>query len=330
VKPNPFGRFLDAQAFAVLDGGLAAALEAGGYSLDTTLWCAQALLDAPRSLLDVHTAYLRAGADCLTSAGYQASFEAFEAAGLGRRRAGEALRRAVELALEAKESFWSDPANRGGRLRPIVAASAGPYGAFLADGSEYDGRYGVRRTVLERFHSDRLDVLADAGADVIAFETVPSLLEAEVIAGLLEARRDTPAWISFSCRDASALWDGSRITDAVSACASVPALAAIGVNCTAPRHVADLVGGIRTRTDLPIVVYPNSGERYDPDARIWKEAVSPWVEHVDGWIAAGARVIGGCCRTGPQETRQLRLRMERFSPRLGEGAEPGGALTRPR
>jgi homocysteine S-methyltransferase len=215
-------------------------------------------------------------------------------------------------------------------LRPIVAASAGPYGAYLADGSEYDGRYGVGRTALERFHSDRLDVLADTPADVVAFETVPSLLEAEVIAGLLEARADTPAWISFGCRDASALWDGSRIVDAVSACASVPALAAIGVNCTAPRHVAGVIRGIRSRTDLPIVVYPNSGERYDRGTRTWDESPSAWIEHVDGWTAAGARVIGGCCRTGPRETHQLRLRMERSSPRLGEAGEPGGPRAWPR
>jgi len=217
TTPNPFQRFLDEQGFVLLDGGFATALEAAGHLLDSPLWSARLLLDAPHAVLAAHTAYLEAGADCVITASYQASFEGFAAAGLAAREAAALLRRSVDLAREAKESFWSELSNRAERLEPIVAASVGPYGAFLADGSEYDGRYRVRPETLVDFHRERLLVLADTDADLVAFETIPSLPEAEVLAELLTEVPDTWAWITFSCRDERRLWDGSKVTDAVRA-----------------------------------------------------------------------------------------------------------------
>jgi homocysteine S-methyltransferase len=195
-------------------------------------------------------------------------------------------------------------------LEPIVAASAGPYGASLADGSEYDGRYGVDRAVLERFHADRLEVLVDTSADVVAFETIPSLLEAQVLAGLLVSRPDTPAWVTFSCRDSNQLWDGTPIRDAVSALAGVDSLVGVGVNCTAPPYIAHLIDRIAGTTYLPIIVYPNSGELYDPVSRAWTGPAQAWLGQATAWVDAGASVLGGCCRVGPGEIRELRLRLE--------------------
>lgn len=310
MSASPLAPFVDKQGFAILDGGLATALEDAGYVLEEPLWSARVLMDAPDAVRAVHASYLQAGADCITSAGYQASFAGFLAAGLDRADAEAVLRRAVALAVEAKGSFWSDPANRAGRLEPIVAASAGPYGAFLADGSEYDGRYGVERTVLEHFHRDRLDVLSDTAADLIAFETIPSRLEAEVLAGLLAEHNGMSAWITFSCRDSEALWDGTPIAEVVRSLVPVESLVGVGVNCTAPRYVTGLVDTIRMMTDLPIVVYPNSGESYDPSRRAWMGSSAGWLDRVDEWVEAGASVLGGCCRVGPPEIRRLRLRLE--------------------
>jgi homocysteine S-methyltransferase len=312
MNETPLSRFLESQGFVVLDGGLATALEEAGYTLDTPLWSAGVLMDAPDGVRSVHASYLEAGADCITTAGYQASFEGFSAAGLHRAAAEAALRRAVALAVEAKGSFWSEPANRVGRLEPIVAASAGPYGAFLADGSEYDGRYGVDRDVLEHFHRDRLDVLRDTAADLIAFETIPSRIEAEVVARLLAERSGTPAWISFSCRDSESLWDGTPIARAVESLVSIDPLVGVGVNCTAPRHIAGLIDRIVPITDLPVIVYPNSGESYDSLTHAWRGSPRRWLDSVDAWVEAGARVLGGCCRVGPSQIRELRLRLEQM------------------
>jgi homocysteine S-methyltransferase len=309
---SPFAPFLESQGFLALDGGLATALEAAGHLLDTPLWSARLLLDAPDAVRAAHIAYLEAGADCVTTASYQASFEGFADAGLGLREAEALLRKSVELARDACETFWSLPANRSGRLPPIVAASAGPYGAFLADGSEYDGRYSVAREVLAEFHRRRLEVLADTPASLVAFETIPSLVEAEVITGLLAEVPETWAWITFSCRDAGRLWDRTPIETAVRTVISAPRLAGVGVNCTSPRHVTSLIDAVRSVTALPIIAYPNSGEVYDRDSHKWKgkPAGADWLAGASDWFAHGARVLGGCCRVGPLTIRKLRAALE--------------------
>jgi len=311
VTPDPFRRFLDRQGFAVLDGGLASALEADGHRLDTSLWSGRVVLDDPDAVRAVHRAYLEAGADCITTAGYQLTLDGIEAAGIGRVGAEAAIRAAVSLAVESRDAFWAEGASREGRLEPIVAASAGPYGAYLADGSEYDGRYGVRADVLERFHRDRLGFLADTAADVLAFETIPSLAEAEVLAALLGERPEMPAWVSFSCRDGRHLWDGSAIEDAVGACTGVEAIVAVGVNCTHPAHIRSLVERMRRVTRTTLLVYPNSGETYDAGSGAWTGTATSWVDEARGWLDAGADVVGGCCRVGPNEIGALRKALER-------------------
>ncbi|HET9948432.1 MAG TPA: homocysteine S-methyltransferase [Longimicrobiales bacterium] len=309
---SPLQRFLTDQGFVVLDGGLGTALEAAGHVLDPSLWSAGLVLEAPDAILEAHHAFLAAGADCIESAGYQASVPGFVARGLSHGEAVDAVRRSVALAREAVESFWSEPANRAGRLQPIVAASAGPYGAYLADGSEYHGRYGVDAGVLERFHRERLEILSDAGADVIAIETIPSLAEAEIVARALEALHGVRAWVSFTCRDGAHLRDGSDVADAVRAMESVAALAAVGVNCTAPGFVDALVARIAALTPLPLVVYPNSGEAWDAARAKWlgSPAGWDWVVRVPDWHRAGARLIGGCCRVGPDLIREIRAALE--------------------
>jgi homocysteine S-methyltransferase len=306
---NPFAPFLQSQGFIVLDGGLATTLEARGHSLDSKLWSADLLVRDPGAIREVHAAYLEAGADCVTTSGYQASMGGFRAAGLSSSEARRLLELSVELAVEEKERFWATPENRADRVEPIIAASAGPYGAFLADGSEYDGRYGVDASVLDAFHRARLEVLAGTRADVIAFETVPSALEARTIAGLLADFPATWAWITFSCRDGQRLWDGTPIGDVVRACGTPANLVGVGVNCTAPRLVASLVARVRADTDLPIIAYPNSGETYDARTGSWigDAAMEQWLAGVRDWVAAGARVVGGCCRVGPDVIRRLRL-----------------------
>lgn len=312
MAEHPFGAFLASQGFVVLDGGLATALEAQGHVLDTDLWSARLILDAPDAVRSVHRGYLAAGADCITSAGYQATLEGFRRAGLGESEAAAALRRAVELAIEERDAFWSDPSVRAGRIEPIVAASAGPYGAYLADGSEYRGRYGVAREVLASFHGPRLDILASTGADVLALETIPSLDEVEVLANLLSEIDHPGAWISFTCGDAACLRDGTPVTDAARVAARGHGVVAIGVNCTHPGFVARLLREIRRVTDLPLLAYPNSGETYDAAAGVWRgsPAGEEWLAHVPEWLSAGARILGGCCRVGLETVRELRRRLE--------------------
>ena len=312
VTGNPFAPFLESKGRVLLDGGLATALEEAGHVLDTELWSARLLEDDPAAIRDVHLAYLRAGADCITTATYQASFPGFKAAGTSEQQGERLFRRASELAREAIERGTERSPEAEGRgreasgQRPLIAASVGPYGAWLADGSEYDGRYGIDADALERFHARRFEVLADSGVDLLACETLPSALEVEVLLGLLDRHAQTWAWISVSCCDDRHLWDGTSIEEVAEACHARARIAAVGVNCTDPAHLPELVARIAGVTDLPVIAYPNSGETYDAGSRSWSGDHSGWLEGVRGALLAGARIVGGCCRIGPQEIDQLR------------------------
>jgi homocysteine S-methyltransferase len=294
----------------ILDGGLATELEARGCDLADPLWSARVLVDEPDLVRRLHLDYLRAGADCITGASYQATVPGLLHRGLDEAGAEAVLRLSVELARQARETFWranDDPR----RLRPLVAASVGPYGAFLADGSEYRGRYELDEEALVDFHRRRWEVLLAAGPDLLACETLPSAVEARALRRLLAGSRGARAWFSFSCRDGERISDGTPLAAVAAELAGTPGLLAVGVNCTDPVLLPDLIRRLREATDLPIVVYPNSGEVWDATARAWcpaPEAVD-LVEEAAGWVAAGAQLVGGCCRVGPREIRALRKRL---------------------
>ena len=295
----------------VLDGGLATALEARGFDLDDELWSAKILLEAPEAIRQVHLDFLAAGADCITTSSYQASRAGFHKRGLSDERGVELLLDSVRLAIDARATFWSESANRRDRLRPLVAASIGPYGAFRADGSEYTGDYGVDDADLYEFHQSRWHVLVESEADLLACETIPSKQEAGV---LLQLVRETPgrwAWLSFSCGDGAHLWDGSRLADVVRLCDAEPRVAAIGINCTSPELIPPLITEARRVTDKPLIVYPNAGGQYNVASRTWGAAQArvDWAKASSEWARLGAVAIGGCCRVGPEAIAEMRRQL---------------------
>ncbi len=267
---NPFERFRASQGVTVLDGGLATYLETLGYELDDDLWSAKVLLEDPNAIRRVHTDFLLAGADCITAGTYQASIPGFMERGMTRESAVEVLDRAVTVAVEERDVFWSDTRNRDQRLRPLVAASVGPYGAYRADGSEYTGEYSLSAGELMDFHEGRWRILAESAADLLACETIPSLREAEVLLELLRRTPDRWAWMSFSCRDGAHLSDGNPLAVAAGICGTVPGVAAVGINCTRPEFVVELISVVRNSTEKPIIVYPNARGRYDAARKSWE------------------------------------------------------------
>ena len=301
---DPLAPRLERGGVLVLDGGLATELEARGLDLDDELWSARLLLDGPEEIEAVHRAYVGAGSDCLVTASYQASAEGFRRRGCSEEDAAELLRRSVALARRAGPEV-------------LVAASVGPYGAFLADGSEYTGAYGgMTERALADWHRSRFEILAGAGADLLACETLPSFPEARALLRLLE---DTPAawaWFSFCCKDGRHLADGTPFPAAVRHVAGHPRVAAVGVNCTAPVHVEALVRAAAEITDTPVLAYPNSGEHYDASRRRWSGPADPadFAESALRWRAAGASLLGGCCRTGPAHIREIRRGLAAETP----------------
>ena len=284
----------------VLDGGLATLLEAHGHDLTSDLWSARLLAEDPAAITAAHREYFEAGAQVAITSSYQASFQGFERLGLDRGQAAELLRRSVRLAREAAES--AQPAS-GAVAQRWVAASVGPYGAALADGSEYRGDYGLSVAELREWHKPRLEILADSGADVLALETIPCLAEVEA---LLEEIRvlGVPAWLSMTCA-AGRTRAGEPAEEAFAMAAGLDDIVAVGVNCVDSVEASDLVSTAAESSRKPAIVYPNSGESWDARERSWAGSATFGPEHAAVWVASGARLVGGCCRVGPSAIRQL-------------------------
>jgi len=281
----------------VLDGGLASTLQDHGHDLSDALWSARLLLDEPDAIRAVHRAFFQAGAAVATSASYQASFEGFAARGLDRADTERLLRRSVELARQARDELADD-----GRQR-WVAASVGPYGAMLADGAEYRGRYGLSVAALTAWHRPRVEVLAAAGPDVLDCETVPDVDEAEALLAVL-AGLGVPAWLSYAI-SGDRTRAGQPLAEAYAVAAGRPEVLAVGVNCCAPADVDAAVVVAREVTGKPVVVYPNGGEDWDPVRREWRGSRRFPVRRATGWVDNGARLVGGCCRVDPATIAEL-------------------------
>lgn len=298
---NPLTPLLERRKAIVIDGALATELERRGADLSDALWSARLLIDAPELIRAVHLDYLRAGADVLITASYQASLEGFRRRGLNEAQVRTLFRYSVQLAAEAIEAYQVETRATARDLRPLIAASVGPYGAYLADGSEYRGDYGMSVDALAAWHRPRVSALVETEADLFACETIPCLAEVEALIDLLDESGGMPAWLACSCRDSASLASGEPFLDAVKMADACDQIVAVGVNCTAPRYIEPLLQIARSVTDKPLLCYPNSGERWDAVARCWVEGtgVTDFAEPARQWYAAGARLIGGCCRTTP-------------------------------
>jgi S-methylmethionine-dependent homocysteine/selenocysteine methylase len=301
VTPRTLGEALTGGP-VVLDGGVATELERRGHDLSGALWSARLLRDDPAAIEAVHAAYAGAGAQVVTTASYQATFEGFARAGLAAGTTERLRRSSVELARRGAPDAW-------------VAGSVGPFGALLADGSEYTGGYATDLGVagLRRFHRRRMQVLAEAGVDVLACETVPAAAEAEALVAEAQSL-GVPIWLSLTTvvDDDGVVRTrrGEPAADVFAMAAGVEEVLAVGVNCTYPSGVPAAVT-TAAASGKPVVVYPNSGEGWDASGRRWTGEVMRATDDVPRWVAAGARLIGGCCRIGPDEIREIAAALPR-------------------
>ncbi|MFM9023733.1 MAG: homocysteine S-methyltransferase, partial [Planctomycetaceae bacterium] len=302
----------------LIDGGLSTQLARLGARIDGPVWTGRALLDDPRLVERAHRDFLHAGATAVITSSYQLSRAGFVASGLSVADADRALTQSVAVARRAV-----DDARDPGAPRALVAASVGPFGAITHDGAEYRGNYGISRDELAAFHRERIEVLVAAGPDVLAVETIPDLVEARVLSGLLEAHPRIPKWFSFTCADEGHLWAGPSIEEAVAAVVGTPGLAAVGVNCVEPELVAGLARRIRAVTDVAVIAYPNRGGTWDAEAGRWHgtrtESFADWLP---AWRDAGVAIVGGCCGTEASDIAQLRAALaDSYEPCFSYGSQ---------
>jgi homocysteine S-methyltransferase len=288
----------------LLDGGLSNVLESLGCDLNQELWSAKMLVDQPESIIKAHLMYLESGAQCIITSSYQASVAGFMALGFDQPAAESCILKSVELAEEARKRFMASVTKSE---KPFIAASVGPYGAFLADGSEYVGNYGISNEQLRDFHLSRIGILDSSNADFFACETIPSFQEAVVLAEILKETRKS-AWVSFSCKDDRHINDGTGIEDCVALFSDHPNVFAIGVNCTPPKYISGLIRTIKKLSgSKKVAVYPNSGEVYHAESKTWSGLSDPGVfaSMAKEWLQLGSDIIGGCCRIGPDHIKNM-------------------------
>jgi len=286
----------------VLDGGLATQLEAQGHDLGTELWSARLLHDDPDAIIRTHLAYFAAGAQVATTASYQASLDGFVRAGMDKSTAEQMIRRSVRLAEQARASYEDDQDR-------WIAGSVGPYGAALADGSEYRGDYDISIDELRQWHRPRIELLVEAGVDVLALETIPCVAEVEALLAEI-AGTGQPCWLSITC-SGDQTRAGEPAAEAFTLARDVEEIIAVGINCIDPADAYALVCTASQATGKPVVVYPNSGERWDSVASAWNGAATFRPEAVGEWFSGGARLVGGCCRVGPAEIQAMWLFLQR-------------------
>jgi homocysteine S-methyltransferase len=289
----------------LIDGGLSNVLEEMGCDLNHPLWTAKLITENPEAIVQTHLNYILAGADCIATASYQASIPGLIKLGYSDIESKKIILKSVDLAYEAIKLAKE---NHQLVQVPIVAASIGPYGAYLADGSEYRGNYEIIDCELFQFHKDRIHLLAETEADLLAIETIPSLREAKILSEILQ-EVNTPSWVSFSCKDGEHLNEGASIEEAISIFTNHPSVFAVGVNCTHPKYISSLIKRIKScNSGKRIVVYPNSGEVYHVPTKSWLGLSEPlhFTALALDWIKLGTDLIGGCCRIGPRHIHELR------------------------
>ena len=271
-----------------LDGGLSTALENNGNKLTTSLWTGELILTKPSEITKAHLDFINAGVQIITTASYQLSYLGCGKRGWSQAQTDEALRASIQLAKDAVTASGRDVK---------VAASVGPYGAALADGSEYKGNYGVTKSFLKDFHARRLEVLIASSPDLLALETMPDTFEVEVLLDLLNDC-PIPYWVSYSCKSGNQTNAGQSFSDAV---LLAKGAMAVGINCTAPELITDLL--FSAKSDKAYVVYPNSGRSWDASKKEWIGNSTAGFDNkqIKQWIDAGVQIIGGCCGIGATE-----------------------------
>lgn len=305
---------LKANRIMIIDGSMSTALENLGANLNSDLWTAETLAHQPELVRQVHINYFRAGADCGITCSYQATILGLMKHSYTEQEAEEIITRSVQVFLDARNQWWESEGKNSGRSYPLCLAGIGPYGAYLADGSEYTGNYSIDSEALEKFHRRRIELLHDAGADILLFETQPSMSEVMIEAEIAE-ELNADYWVSFSCRDGKHINEGNNISECARKLSEgYPHLKMIGVNCTKPEYIVSLIHELKEATNLPIGVYPNSGEVYDPETKTWthSEDMLDFGTYALSYMMAGASAVGGCCTTTEKHIMQVADARKKF------------------
>lgn len=302
---NPIKPILEQKKYMIIDGALASELQRRGCDLNDSLWSAKVLIEQPELIQQVHYDYFKAGADCAITASYQATPMGFAQKGIELEESIKLIKTSVKLAQQAKMQYLNDIKEDKALL---IAGSVGPYGAYLANGSEYTGDYQLSESEFIAFHKDRVTALIDAGVDILACETMPSFLEIKALVKLIQQFPIVNCWFSLTLKDQQHISDGTPLTEVIEYLNSIEQIVSVGINCIALEKVTPALEVLSKLTSKPLIVYPNSGEEYDPTTKQWHKNHHhncTFANQLDTWIKLGAKLIGGCCQTTPEDIVEI-------------------------
>ncbi|MFQ1055470.1 homocysteine S-methyltransferase [Gilliamella apicola] len=302
---NPIKPILEQKKHMIIDGALASELQRRGCDLNDSLWSAKVLIEQPELIQQVHYDYFKAGADCAITASYQATPMGFAQKGIELEESIKLIKTSVKLAQQAKMQYLNDIKQDKALL---IAGSVGPYGAYLANGSEYTGDYQLSESEFIAFHKDRVTALIDAGVDILACETMPSFLEIKALVKLIQQFPIVNCWFSLTLKDQQHISDGTPLTEVIEYLNSIEQIVSVGINCIALEKVTPALEVLSKLTGKPLIVYPNSGEQYDPTTKQWHKNHHhncTFANQLDTWIKLGAKLIGGCCQTTPEDIVEI-------------------------
>lgn len=306
-----FKELLASERQLILHGALGTELEYQGYDVSGKLWSAKYLISKPNLIKDIHKTYIEAGSDIVTTSTYQATLPGLAEAGLSADQAKNIIALTVKLAKEARDEVWAafDEQTKQKRLYPLISGDVGPYAAYLADGSEYTGRYDLDKAGLKAFHRERLAILVAEGVDLLALETIPNFEEVQALAELLTEEFPTvEAYLSLTSQDGVSISDGTPIATVAAYIDQQEQILALGFNCSSPVIYDQALTEIRKASQKPLVTYPNSGEVYDGASQTWHQDAATeasLLERTKKWQELGAKIVGGCCRTRPEDIKLL-------------------------
>ncbi|MFQ1041902.1 homocysteine S-methyltransferase [Gilliamella sp. CG16] len=305
INNNPIKNLLNQKNFIIVDGALASELQRRGSDLNDSLWSAKVLFEQPELIRQVHYDYFKAGADCAITASYQATPLGFAKKGINLNDSIALIQKSVELAQQAKQQYLSEL----DQPKPLlIAGSVGPYGAYLADGSEYTGAYQLSEEAFMDFHYVRIKALIDANVDLLACETLPSFTEIKALTKVIKQFPKISCWFSFTLKDDQHLSDGTPLSLVVEYLNNIEQIASVGINCIALEKVTRSLNVLNKLTSKPLIVYPNSGEVYDPLIKQWHpnpQHNCTFANQLTNWIESGAKLIGGCCQTTPNDIANI-------------------------
>ncbi|WP_334323579.1 homocysteine S-methyltransferase [Gilliamella apicola] len=302
---NPIKPILEQKKHMIIDGALASELQRRGCDLNDSLWSAKVLIEQPELIQQVHYDYFKAGADCAITASYQATPMGFAQKGIELEESIKLIKTSVKLAQQAKMQYLNDIKEDKALL---IAGSVGPYGAYLANGSEYTGDYQLSESEFIAFHKDRVTALIDAGVDILACETMPSFLEIKALVKLIQQFPMVNCWFSLTLKDQQHISDGTPLTEVIEYLNGIEQIVSVGINCIALEKVTPALEVLSKLTSKPLIVYPNSGEQYDPTTKQWHKNHHhncTFANQLDTWIKLGAKLIGGCCQTTPEDIVEI-------------------------